>query len=396
MGPKRCDVALFIGIALAVAMLAEFGILAQRVDRIGIDDFARIWAGPRAFVLGSDPYDALTWVGTAARLGVPPGAPPNAVYLYPPWVVVALAPIGALPLVPATIVWLVGGIVAAVVAVRALLRSALPGAAWAHGLVGFLLLASPPAVVTLLTGQWPFWFVAALAGLAWLVRRAKAGAAGLVATAMLAKPPLFVFGAAALAVRDLWPAGPPASRGRLVAVALAAGTALVTVSWALLPNWWPSWLHHVAGVQLGIAPVTLPTIFGALLGPAGDWAAAATLVGCVLVALLFDPRSEGWLPVWFALSLTGAVYSNTYDQLLLIVPLVLAAGAAPTPIRRAIVLLGGAVLLVALMAYLHTLMLIVSVYAVSVPLLTFLLIVAVLWPVRRRSVRSPFSGPLEA
>lgn len=393
MGSKRCDAALFVGIALAVAVLAEFGILERRVDRVGIDDFARIWAGPRAFVLGSDPYDALTWLGTAARLGIPPGAPPTDVYLYPPWVVVVLVPVGALPLVPATIVWLVGGIVAAVVGVRALLRSALPGAAWAHGVVGFLLLASPPAVVTLLTGQWPFWFVAALAAIAWLVRRANTGAAGLVATAMLAKPPLFVFGAAALAVRDLWPAGPQASKGRLVAAALAAGTALVTVSWALLPNWWPSWLHHVAGVQLGIAQATLPTLFGAIIGPAGDWAAAATLMGCVLVALLFDPRGEGWLPVWFALSLTGTVYSNTYDELLLIVPLVLGAGAAPTPIRRTVVLLGGAALLVALPAYLHTLT--VNFYTATVPLLTFLLIVAVLWPVRRRSVRGVSGGPLE-
>ena len=375
--------AYFASLALAVAAWAQFQILPWRIGRLGVDDFARIWAGPRAFVLGLDPYDALTWVDTAIRLGTP--APDTAVYLYPPWVAVALAPFGAAPVVPATIVWLAGGIVAAVATLRALLRAVLPGVAWAHGLAGLLLLGSAPSVVTLMTGQWSFWFVAALAGIALLVRVGRPSAAGLLATAMLAKPPLFIFAAAALAVHDLWPTKPPMRPGRLVGAGLLGGVALVSLGWALLPSWWPAWLRHVAAVQLDISPIALPTLFRALIGQGGDWVAAAVLLVCVAAALRFHPRGAAWLPVWFALSITGVVYSNTYDALLLIVPLVLAAGAAPRGFRKAVPLVGGSVLLLGVMPYLHANSALI--YAVIAPLLAFVLIVGSLWPVRAANAR---------
>jgi preprotein translocase subunit SecY len=103
----------------------------------------------------------------------------------------------------------------------------------------------------------------------------------------------------------------------------------------------------------------------------------------VFAALQFDPRSDGWLPVWLSLSIAGVVYSNTYDLLLLLIPIVLAGGAL-TSGRRALVIVAGAVLLFPVMWYLHTIY--VRGFAAGVALLIFVMITAALWP-QRREVR---------
>ncbi len=132
-------------------LLAQLGVLQLRERLLLRDDFSRIWAGPRALVSGVDPYDAASWGTTSVALG---GFPPDtAVYLYPPWVALALAPMGALPLPVATVVWTVGGMLAAAFAVRALLRACPPGVPWAHALVAATLSLSAPAVAAFLTGQ---------------------------------------------------------------------------------------------------------------------------------------------------------------------------------------------------------------------------------------------------
>lgn len=376
---RRTDAAYVVGLALGfAALLIFFGNL--RSAMLGIDDFATIWTGPRAFLLGIDPYDPATWRETAVRIGTA-HIPDNAVYAYPPWVTIALVPFALLSSSTASVVWTVIGMASAVVAMRALLHAYLPDVDWAHGIIGFLLMMSAPAAVTFLTGQWTFFFVAALAVLVLCLRAQRPVAASLLAVVMLVKPPLFVFIAVALAVRALWPRGfDPRAGRRFVLVAIGAGTLTVAISWLILPSWWPAWLEHVAAVQVGIEPVTIQTLFIQLFGPNGGWLAPPVLLGMVFAALQFDPRSHGWLPVWFALSSAGVVYSNTYDLLLLIVPIVLAAGAL-SPGRRAVVIVAGAVLLFGVMWYLHTVY--VRGYAAGVALLLFVIITATLWPQRR-------------
>jgi len=379
---RRADVAYIAALAVAVTVLALLGVLQLRIEKLGADDFSRIWTGSRAFLSGADPYDATTWAETAVRVGADPGD--TAVYLYPPWVVLALLPLGVLQVRVASVVWTVTGLVAAVVAVRALLRTYLPELDLAHGLVGLMLVISAPATVTLLTGQWTFFFVATLAAIVLCLRARRPTAAGLLMVVFLFKPPLFVFTSAALAVRALWPRGADPRTGRRFAlVALGAGIATVTVSWLIVPSWWPAWLEHVAAVQLAIEPVTLQTLLIRLVGPSGGWIAAPVLLVMVAAALQFDPRGDGWLPVWFALSSVGVVYSNTYDLLLLVVPLVLAAGASDSRWRASLVIVVGAVLLIIVMWYLHTTD--ARGYAAGVAFLVFVVITAALWPERRRS-----------
>jgi hypothetical protein len=277
-------------------------------------------------------------------------------------------------------VWSAATISLALIAVRALLRAYVPGRPWAHALVGALALVSAPAVVALLLGQWPFLFVAMLAAIVLLLRADRPVAAGLVAVLMLAKPPLFVFSAAALALRALWPGNGAVGRPFLVTAA-AAGIAAVAISWLIIPSWWPAYLIHVAAHQVTIEPVTLQTLFITLFGPNGGWLAPPVLLAMVAAGLQFHPLSDGWLPVWFALSSAGVVYSNTYDVLMLLVPIVLAAGALASRRRAALVLIAGAVLLFVVMWYLHTIY--VRGYAAGVPLLMFVIITAALWPQRR-------------
>jgi hypothetical protein len=377
---RRADLAYFAGLAVALTGLVVLGVVQMRIDKLGADDFSRIWTGPRAFLGGADPYDVATWADTAVRVGTYPAD--TAVYLYPPWVILALLPLALLPVGVAGVVWTGVGICAAIVAVRALLRAYVPDLDWAHGVVALVLVSSAPAVVTLLTGQWTFLFVAALVAIVLCLRDRRPVVAGFVALVMLFKPPLFVFTAAALAVRALWPRGPdPRTGRRFVLVAVGAGVATIAISWLILPSWWPAWVENVAAVQVAIEPVTIKTLFGTLLGPNGGWLAPPVLLGMVFAALQFEPRSDGWLPVWFALSSAAVVYSNTYDLLLLIVPIVLAAGALASRWRAALVIVAGAVLLLLVMWYLHTIY--VRGYAAGVALLAFVIITAALWPQRR-------------
>ena len=388
MSGRRADVAYFAALAVGVILLVTYGLASKRMDMLGVDDFSTIWAGPRAFLTGADPYDPGTWADTAVRVGT--HVPDTAVYLYPPWIVIGLLPFALLPVNVAGAIWTVIGMAVAIAATRALLRAYLPGVAWAHAAFALILLISAPAVVAFLTGQWPYLQLAALGAIVLLLRGDRPIAAGLIALVMLTKPPLFIFTAAALGVQALWPGGGGSPTGRrFVATAVSAAVVTVAASWLLIPGWWLPWLEHVAGAQLGTQPVTIATLLTRVLGSPGVWLAPVVLLGGLLAALQFHPRGPGWVPVWTALSSAGTVYSNTYDLLLLVLPLILASGAVwPRSPRRAftIVAVGGA-LLVGVMWYLHTID--VRLYAEIVPLAVFVLVVLALWPERRVTLDAP-------
>lgn len=379
---RRADIAYLASLAVGAIGLLILGFAQLRINKLGTDDFSTAWAGARALVIGADPYDVTTWTDTVRGILENPLLD-TSVYAYPPWVALALLPLGAVAAGTAGIVWSLAGIAAAIVAVRGLLRAYVPGRPLAHATVGALLLTAAPAVVSLVLGQWPFVFIAMLSAIVLLLRADRPLAAGLVAVLMLAKPPLFVFTATALAVRALWPGNEAVGRPFFVTAA-AAGIATIAFSWLIIPSWWPAYLIHVAAHQLTIEPVNLHTLFVTLFGPNGGWLAPPVLLGMVAAGLRFHPLSDGWLPVWFALSSAGALYSNTYDLLLLIVPIVLTAGALGSRRRSAFVIVSGALLLFVVMWYLHTMY--VRGYAAGVALLMFVIITAALWP-QRREVR---------
>jgi hypothetical protein len=385
---RRADVAFAVTAGVCLLALVAFGVVGRRLEMIGGDDFSRIWAGPRAVVLGHDPYDPATWPATAQALGTL--APDTAiqVYPYPPWVVLVLLPLGLLPLPVASLVWLISSLIAGIAGLRTLLREYLPGRPGAHALAAAMLLVSWVGLLTLIIGQWGFLLVGALCAIAVSLRSRRPIAAGLAAVALAAKPQLFGFTAPALALHAAWPVrGRDLQRDglRFVGVAVGAGALLLAASSLVLPSWWPNWLRF-AGSTLTPDSDTIPALLLAVGGDGGLRAAPLALLALVAIGLCFHPRSEAWLPVWFALSSAGVLYSNSYDQLLLVVPIVMASGVAVGRSRRAswVVLGLGAFVLLVVTPLMYELALRrhSETYGVLVPLAVVAVIVVALWPLR--------------
>ncbi len=384
------DIAFLLGAAVGLILLTLSGALVRSDEVIRHNDFAGFWAGARAVVDGVNPYEPGQWSAQIARLGVQ--NPDTAVFGYPGWVALGLLPLGLLPLEWASALWTSAGLVAAVVALRALLRSYVPGVPAVHTLAAVGLLGSRSAEATLFWGQWTFLTLAALGMcLVWL-RAGLKGRAGLAALAMLAKPQLFVVSVFTIllhaAARASW---------RFVVIAFAGAIAITFASLIFLPSWLEAWVRYVAPLRLsgtpGVPPATLAAGFASLFGGSG-LRPALLLLGLGVIALLtLDRRSDGWVAAGLALSSVAAPYTRSYDHLLLIVPLVIAAGTvARVSVRRAILLAAvGTVLLVVVEPWLVQLSAVRSTESLTafVPLALFVLIFAFVWPVCRIWPRWP-------
>jgi hypothetical protein len=322
------DVALGVGVAMGVFALFAFGITDYRERIESSSDFSGFWAGPRAIVLGIDPYDPAIWIRTAADLGTK--LPDTDVYAYPPWVAFALLPFGLLPLSIATDAWTGLGLIAAIVALRALLRATVPDLPLVHWLAGLALLMSQPGIATFFNGQWTYFLLAASIGV-FLLHATHPTAAGALALCALAKPQLFVFA--------LWSwLRAAAARGRFLAFALTSlgGTAVIVAAAVILtPRWLEAWFTRALTIR--VTDPTTPTLtaaFGDILGVLGPVAAATTLLVAVAVALRFDPSERAWWSVWPVLSILGATYTRSYDQLLLLPPLIISTAVVAERSRQ--------------------------------------------------------------
>ena len=315
--PDADDLGYLAGLVAGALGLVAFGFVEAYESRwLAANDFSGIWAGGRAIVLGLDPYDPATWQATA--LSLQGQLPESRVYGYPGWIALAMVPLGALPLRVAALAWTIVGIALAATAIRALLRDRVPGLPAVHALAGVTLLLSQPAFVAFYNGQWSFVLLAltSFAVLQLHRRPALAGMAG--AAALLAKPQLFLLALPVLARN---------ATGRAAVAALVVVLAAVVAALALAPGWPGAYVEHVLAARLPGRPraTTLPTALFDLFGPAGLWLAAATLIGLALASIRLG-RGDAGLAVALALSVAFAPYAWSYDQLLLLVPLILACG----------------------------------------------------------------------
>jgi hypothetical protein len=381
---RRADLTYAAAILIGIAFIVLMGPLGRRLEMVHSNDFSGIWSGPATILVGVNPWDPVRYVPTAVALGTK--TPDALVDDYMPWEVVALLPLGALPLEVAAWIWMVGSMALSALALRALLRVFVPGRAAIHGALGLALFAGQPGFHTIVLGQWALLLMSAVAAIVLGLRAGHARLAALAALAMLAKPQLFVWTAMGLAI----PAFFDMRYRRFVALAAILGGGLVVVSWLAFPDWFPVWMSDVLPRRTGRSAVLL-SAFGQLLGTPGRVLAIGVIGAGLVFASRFVPGSDPWLAIWLALSSAGAIYSWSYDQVLLFVPIVIATGvlvAAGREVTARRLAIGGALtfLLVSPVFYAIAVIRRDETFSIAVPVALFAAIAWSLWPYRRAAL----------
>ena len=382
MTPRnRADVAYLIAIFIGVLFVIFLGPLDRRLEILHINDFSGFWAGPRAVLAGISPWDPAHY--PAARIAFDTQRDDAMVLNYMPWTVIALLPLGLLPLEAAAWIWMAASMICAAVALRALLREFMPGRAVVHGALGLALFVGQPGFHTIVLGQWALLLMSAVAAIVLAVRAGHARRAGFAALALLAKPQLFVWTAVGLAI----PAAFDQRYRRFVAFAVVLAGALVVSAWLAFPDWFSAWIADIPARRTGRSAVLL-SAFGQLFGTPGRVLAIAVIGAGVVFASRFVPGSDPWLAVWLALSGAGAIYSWSYDHVLLFVPLVIASGVLATAGRESAakgLAVGGALtfLIVSLAFYGLAVWRHDETFSILVPVGFFVAIGWSLWPYRR-------------
>ena len=378
---RRADLAYVVAILLGVLFVIFLGPLERRLEILHINDFSGFWAGPRAVLAGVSPWDPANY--PAARIAFDTQRDDASVLNYMPWTVIALLPLGLLPLDVAAWIWMAVSMICAAVALRALLREFVPGRAVIHGLLGLALFAGQPGFHTIVLGQWALLLMSAVAAIVLAVRAGHARRAGFAALAFLAKPQLFVWTALGLAIPALF----DTRYRRFVAFAIVLAGALVVSAWLAYPEWFPAWLSDIPARRTGRSAVLL-SAFGQLLGTPGRFLAIAVIGVGLVLASRFVPGSDSWLAVWLAFSSAGAIYSWSYDHVLLFVPLVIASGVLAAAGRERAakrLAIAGALtlLLVSPIFYAVGVLRHDETFSIAVPVAFFIAIVWSLWPYRR-------------
>jgi glycosyl transferase family 87 len=381
---RRADLAYLAAILLGVLFVVLLGPLDRRLEIVHINDFSGFWAGPRAVLSGVSPWDPANY--PAARIAFDTQRDDASVLNYMPWTVVALLPLGLLPLDVAAWIWMVLSMIFAAVALRALLREFMPGRAIVHGLLGLALFAGQPGFHTIVLGQWALLLMSAVTAIVLAVRAGHARRAGFAGLALLAKPQLFVWTAIGLAIPALF----DSRYRRFIAFAIVVAGALVVSAWLAFPEWFPAWISDIPARRTGRSAVLL-SAFGQLLGTPGRVLAIAVIGAGLGLASRFVPGSDPWLAMWLALSGAGAIYSWSYDHVLLLVPLVISSGvlaAAGREQAATLLGIGGALmfLFVSPVFYAIGVLRHDETFSIAVPVAFFVAIAWSLWPYRRGAV----------
>ena len=371
---RRADLAYLAGLAIGIVFIVLLGPLERRIELAHINDFSGLWSGAYAIVHGVDPYETTGWRALVDSLGVhDSGALVND---YFPWVSLALLPFGFVPVEVAGWIWMFLTVTLGAFGLRALLRAYLPGRAVEHGVFGLALLVTQPGFHALVLGQWTFLLLGAVCAGVLALRAARPVRAGLLCLAFLLKPQLFVF----TALRYF-------AHRRVAIVAVVSGAIVVAISTALFPHWIGAWLSDVGPVRI-VRSASLPVALGDVFGSAGTLTGYVLIVVGFGIATRFGMTSDASLAVWVALSSAGAVYTWSYDDLLLLVPITVASSVllvrrGPAASRR---LALGAVAVLFIVSPLFYALAVArhrESFTAAIPVLLFIVIVVSVWPYRR-------------
>jgi hypothetical protein len=326
---RRADLFYWAAVAAGVLFVIVGGPLARRLELVHMNDFSGVWSGARAIVLGVNPWDPTKYYGFAVDVGTK--TPDALVYDYMPWVAFAVAPLAMVTLEVAGWIWMVLSMSCAALALRGLLRAFVPARPVTHAAFGAALFIAQPAFHAIVLGQWSLLLMSAVAATVLALRAARPLLAAVPSLLFLAKPQLVVFTALGLAYGAL---REPVFR-RYVILALLLAGAVVTVAWlAAPPDWFPAWLDDIPPRRT-IRSAVLPSVLNQVIGTNGRLVAYALIAVGALLAARFRPGSDASLAAWLSLSNAGAIYSWSYDQVLLFVPAVITAGILTRRSERA-------------------------------------------------------------
>ena len=386
---RRADLAYFTAIAFGLLFVILGGPLARRLEMVHFNDFSGVWSGPSTFLLGISPWDPARYSDVAIALGTK--TPDALVYDHMPWTMFFVLPLALVPLEVAGWIWMLIGMTAATFALRAMLRAFLPGMAAAHGALGLALFVGQPGFHAVVLGQWSLLLMSAVAATVLLLRAGHARLAAVPSLLFMTKPQVFVFTALGLAYGAL---RRPVFRRYLIA-AIVLASAVIAVSWTLVSltvqgDWLSAWLADIPGRRT-LRSAVLQSALNELIGPIGRWIAAALILFGAFLASRFTPGSDSSLAAWLSLSSAGAIYSWSYDQVLLFVPLVIAAGVlartSPAVATRFALVWAGVFLVVSPILYAIGVVRHDETFSCIVPDAAFVAIVALLW--RRRRADDP-------
>ncbi len=291
------------------------------------NDFFTFWLAGHLITLGGDPYSPAQWVAGHHEFGVT--WIPNQAYVYPLPLSLIFAPLGLLPLKAAYIVWVaisIGMILASLVLLLAhrkgpdFLRVFLPL------LVGTIFFR--PAVLTLVNGQISAWLLLILIGTVYLWERGKWEWGSLLLPLLMLKPNI---GAPMLALVGLWLL--LNKKYKSIAVIGAGLVGLLLIGLVQNPQW-VSEYWGIGNVKVAETFGGSPTVWGLGYlvcnhGPTCTLASggvAAALV-CIVFIWLIASRRYRLSPLTIislatTVTLLVTPYTWTYDQILLILPIV--------------------------------------------------------------------------
>ena len=249
-----------------------------------------------------------------------------------------------------------------------------------HGAFGAALFIGQPSFHAIVLGQWSLLLMSGVAATVLALRAARPLLAAFPSLIFLAKPQVMLITALGLAygaVRE------PVFR-RYVGFALLLAGVVVTVAWLAAPDtWFSNWLTDIPPRRT-VRSAVLASALNQLIGPSGRLIAYALIAAAaVVVAVRFRSGSDASLAAWLSLSSAGAIYSWSYDQVLLFVPAVITTGIlarrSDQAAKRFALAAAGTLLLVSPVLYGIAVLRHDETFSVVVPIGFFIAIIALLW-----------------
>ncbi|HZQ05893.1 MAG TPA: glycosyltransferase family 87 protein [Anaerolineae bacterium] len=318
-------VLLLIGAACLAALAL---VIAQEQEWMVNRDWFTYWAGGRGVLEGLNVYASPVWRSLHERYGSTWF--PNPIFIYAPPTALWVAPLAALPLTVASSLWVWFSALGVAISV-VFVSLALHWKSWRRYIVwwGLAILFFLPVILTLLMGQVSalILLLIVLTGVLWQRQHWFMG--GMLLSLVLIKPqPALLLVAMAcvwLALNRQW-------RG---IAGLGAGIAcLFGASLLLFPNFFIDW-QTVALNKVGGVSGRMPTIWGVAYDIGNPFGLEFVIAGALLLVLVGLNLWIVWrmskrdaleiLAVCAVFSVSLAPYLWTYDLILLILPLTVAA-----------------------------------------------------------------------